>query len=253
VLFAVQVVCTYGTRLRTSYQSCSCVPRHHLIVCSSLQIPGELSVESFLHASVTVCPRVYLRAHHHVYNIRRSPTACLTMRPEAQRRCHCTPSALIPALIDRHNLISSSTVVTLVATSVMSQTPSTAAASSRFQAIFDAAVKSYQKQTKKDLLAHPLASRLQSCDSTSAILAVLQEQIQDLDKSRSGDERLTKWLTPIVNVLYAFSAAVSGGVALVSLDMSANVNLGASSDLYSVGIFARERDLCWCRCPPFSK
>jgi hypothetical protein len=135
----------------------------------------------------------------------------------------------------------------------MSQTSSTAAASSRFQAIFDAAVKSYEKRTKKDLLAHPLASRLQSCDSTSAILAVLQEQIQDLDKSRSGDERLTKWLTPIVNVLYAFSAAVSGGVALVSLDMSANVNLGASSDIYSVGIFARERDLCRCRCLPFSK
>jgi hypothetical protein len=47
----------------------------------------------------------------------------------------------------------------------------------------------------------------------------------DFDKSHSGDERLTKWLTPIVNVLYTFSAAVSGGVTLVSLDMSANVNL----------------------------
>jgi hypothetical protein len=135
----------------------------------------------------------------------------------------------------------------------MSQSPSTAAASSRFQAIFDAAVKSYQKQTKKDLLAHPLASRLQSCDSTSAILAVLQEQVQDFDKSRSGDDRLTKWLTPTVNVLYAFSAAVSGGVALVSLDTSANVNLGASSDIYSVGIFACKCDLCRHRRLPFSE
>ena len=100
----------------------------------------------------------------------------------------------------------------------MSQEPTTAASSLRFQAIFDAALKSYQKQTKTDLIAHPLASQLQSCDSTSAILAVLQEQVREFDKSRSGDEGLTKWLMPTVNVLCAFSAAVSGGVALVSLD-----------------------------------
>ena len=35
--------------------------------------------------------------------------------------------------------------------------------------------------------------------------------------SINGDERLTEWLRPTVNVLYAaFSAAVSGGVGLVS-------------------------------------
>ncbi|KAH9029581.1 hypothetical protein EDB85DRAFT_2275987 [Lactarius pseudohatsudake] len=96
----------------------------------------------------------------------------------------------------------------------MSQTTSTAAASSRFQLIFNAALKSYQKQTKRDLIAHPLASQLQSCDSTSAILAVLQDQVQEFDQAHSGDERLTKWLIPIVNVLYAFSAAVSEGVGL---------------------------------------
>ncbi|KAH9046656.1 hypothetical protein EDB84DRAFT_1674038 [Lactarius hengduanensis] len=97
----------------------------------------------------------------------------------------------------------------------MSQTTSTAAASSHFQLIFNAALKSYQKQTKNDLIAHPLASQLQSCDSTSAILAVLQEQVQEFDQARSGDDRLTKWLIPTVNVLYAFSAAVSEGVGLV--------------------------------------
>ncbi|KAI9452038.1 hypothetical protein BJY52DRAFT_1418857 [Lactarius psammicola] len=97
----------------------------------------------------------------------------------------------------------------------MSQMPSAAPASSRFQAMFDAALKLYQKQTKKDLTAHPLASQLQSCDSTSAILAILQDQVRDFDQAHSGDERLTKWLIPTVNVLYAFSAAVSEGVSLV--------------------------------------
>ena len=102
----------------------------------------------------------------------------------------------------------------------MSQTPATTAASSssRFQAIFQAAVKSYQTQTKKDLIAHTLASQLQDCDSTNAILAILQDQIREFDKSHSGDERLTKWLGPTVNVLNAFSATTSGGVSLVSLD-----------------------------------
>jgi hypothetical protein len=99
----------------------------------------------------------------------------------------------------------------------MSQTSATAASSSRFQAIFQAALKSYRKQTKEDLLKHPLASQLQSCESTTAILDILQEQVQEFDKCRSGDERLAKWLGPTVNVLCAFSATISRGVSLVCL------------------------------------
>ena len=103
--------------------------------------------------------------------------------------------------------------------STMSQTPATTAASSSspFQAIFQAAIKSYQKQTKNDLLDHPLASQLQDCDSNSAVIAILQDQVREFDQSHSGDERLTKWLGPTVNVLNAFSAPISGGVGLVSL------------------------------------
>ena len=104
----------------------------------------------------------------------------------------------------------------------MSQTPAETAGSSRtstdsFQAIFQTALKVYQKQTKKDLLTHPLASQLQSCKSTTAILTILQDQVREFEKKSEGDERLTKWLGPTVNVLNAFSATVSGGVSLVSL------------------------------------
>ena len=77
---------------------------------------------------------------------------------------------------------------------------------------------SYEKQTKKDLSSHPLASQLQSCDSTSAIVAVLQDQVQEFDQARSGDERLTKWLNPTVSVLCAFSDALGEGISLVSVD-----------------------------------
>ena len=104
----------------------------------------------------------------------------------------------------------------------MSSTSATIAASSdsRFQAIFQAALKSYRKQTKKDILAHPLVSQLQSCESTVAILAILEGQVREFEKNSDGDDRLTKWLGPTVNVLNAFSATVSGGVSLVNFDLS---------------------------------
>jgi hypothetical protein len=111
----------------------------------------------------------------------------------------------------------------------MSQKP-TSTSESRFQTIFQAALKSYRKQTKEDLLAHPLASQLESCDSTTAILTLLQDLVREFDKTHSGDERLTKWLGPTVNVLYAFSATVSGGVSFVSLYTQANMGLEASSN-----------------------
>jgi hypothetical protein len=76
-------------------------------------------------------------------------------------------------------------------------------------------LNTYKKRTKNDLLAHPLAAQLQSCDSPSAILAVLQQQVQGLDQSQNSDDRWTKWLDPTVNVIYAFSTTIGAGVSLV--------------------------------------
>ncbi|KAN0141599.1 hypothetical protein V8E53_000061 [Lactarius tabidus] len=85
---------------------------------------------------------------------------------------------------------------------------------SNFQAILSAAVKAYEKRTKKDLLLHPLACQLQKCDSPASILVVLQSQVDDLDQARKGDERLTRWLGPTINVLLAFSDTLGEGVSL---------------------------------------
>ena len=87
--------------------------------------------------------------------------------------------------------------------------------SPNFQLIFNTALKSYETQTNRDLITHPLASQLQACDSPASILAVLQGQVDDLDQSRKTDERLTKWLSPTVNVLLTFSATIGRGVSLV--------------------------------------
>ena len=99
---------------------------------------------------------------------------------------------------------------------LMSHTNHAAATSSpNFQLIFNNALKAYEKRTRNDLLAHPLAAQLQACDSPSAVLLVLQQRVQELNQSRSSDERLTNWLGPTVNVLYAFSSALGEGVGLV--------------------------------------
>jgi len=83
--------------------------------------------------------------------------------------------------------------------------------------MFNNALKAYEKQTNKDLLAHPLAAELQSCSSPTAILAVLHQQVQELNRSRSSNEGLTKWLDPTVHVLHPFSETLGEGVSLVCL------------------------------------
>jgi hypothetical protein len=97
-------------------------------------------------------------------------------------------------------------------------TTATPTASSNFQLIFNNALKAYERRTKKDLLAHPLAAELQKCNSPSAILAVLQRQVQGIDQSPSSDDRWTKWLDPTVNVLHTLSETLGEGVSLVSFE-----------------------------------
>ena len=99
----------------------------------------------------------------------------------------------------------------------MSDSPSTSTSQSNFVSIFNAALESYKRKTKKDLASHPLLPTLQSCDSAEAILTVLREQIPASNQSQNVDDGLTKWVTPTVNVLYSFSATLGQGVGLVNI------------------------------------
>jgi len=100
---------------------------------------------------------------------------------------------------------------------VMSRSPPAAILSHNFQLLFNNALKAYERRARNDLVAHPLAAHLQTCNSPCAILAVLQQQVQHLDQSRPTDERWTKWLDPTVNVLYSLSGTLGEGVGLVCL------------------------------------
>ncbi|KAH9960391.1 hypothetical protein BC827DRAFT_391006 [Russula dissimulans] len=97
----------------------------------------------------------------------------------------------------------------------MSHTQLVPSSSSNFQRILNDALKAYQKRTKHNLLEHPLATQLQACNSTTTILALLYQQVHEFNRSQSSDGRLSKWLDPTVNVLYALSGKLGEGVGLV--------------------------------------
>ena len=101
--------------------------------------------------------------------------------------------------------------------SVMSAVPSTSTSHSKFAPIFNTALETYKRKTKKDLAKHPLLPRLQSCESPEDILTVLQEQIPASSQTQNSDDGLTKWITPTVNVLYSFSGTLGGIVGLVNI------------------------------------
>ena len=87
---------------------------------------------------------------------------------------------------------------------------------SHFESILDAAwshaLSEHKKNTGKELLDHPLATEVQRCDSVDAILTIFQGQAEVFQQFRDGDQRLMKWITPVVGVLYKFSNTL-GGVA----------------------------------------
>ena len=99
-----------------------------------------------------------------------------------------------------------------------SATPSiSASVPSTFQSILNSALERYENNTEHKLLAHPLVAQLESCESPVQILSALQGIVGQFDQRRGRDERLTKWLSPTVHVLHAFSNALGEGVSLVSI------------------------------------
>ena len=81
--------------------------------------------------------------------------------------------------------------------------------------MLDAALVKYKEKTGDDLLAHWLADELQTCESVDSVLDVLRDQAKAFEQS--GDQKLMKWINPLVHVLYTFSGALGDGVSLVRI------------------------------------
>jgi hypothetical protein len=171
-------------------------------------------------------------------------SAAVRHAPALRRLRESTISLGYDRLFDSHVAVQFSRV-----TLSMSQAPSTmASTSANFQHIFDAALKAYEKKTKKDLLTHPLAEKLQACNSPDDILAVLQDTVQEFDQSRS--ERLLRWLNPTINVLFALSAALGGGVGLVGPIQLTFLHPPPTN---IVGVLPGKRGLHWCWGPSLGR
>ena len=95
--------------------------------------------------------------------------------------------------------------------------PTTDPSTANFTAIFDAALNEYKTLTKQDIKTHPFAAAFLVYHSPHHVMDVFREQAQAFDEFRKGDEKLIAWLTPIVNILFAFSGTLGEGIGLVSI------------------------------------
>ena len=85
--------------------------------------------------------------------------------------------------------------------------------SSHLQALFEAALQDYQKQTGIELAKHPLAEKLQNCDSVESVTIVLREQTQAFDEFL-GKDKVLKPLKTVLSGLHKLSAAADFGTAI---------------------------------------
>ena len=99
----------------------------------------------------------------------------------------------------------------------MSSSSQAPESSSHFKSILDAALSEYKSQTGNDLTSNSLAKEIQGCESTEAVLDIIQREAMAFDKFRDGDKGLMKWISPSVDVLYTISATLGQGVGMVRI------------------------------------
>jgi len=80
--------------------------------------------------------------------------------------------------------------------------------SARFQALFEPALQAYEKTAGVSLTQHPLAIKLQSCDSVEAVSGLLQDQAQAF-RDFQGSDKIMKSLKTTVPILSKLSSAAS--------------------------------------------
>jgi hypothetical protein len=80
--------------------------------------------------------------------------------------------------------------------------------SARFQTLFEPALQAYEKTAGVSLAQHPLAIKLQNCDSVEAITGLLQNQARAFGDLQ-GSDRIMKSIKTTVSILFKLSSAPS--------------------------------------------
>ena len=119
---------------------------------------------------------------------------CICGKSTAPFACYCS------FIIFPHSLSSGSMSVS----SSNSNVPS-----SQFQDLFDAALSEYRQKTGNDIATDPLITSLQNCNSSDAVLGILQEQAHAFNQFRNGDwqVQLMRRLKPTVDILLRLSTS----------------------------------------------
>jgi hypothetical protein len=80
--------------------------------------------------------------------------------------------------------------------------------SSHLRVLFEAALEDYKQQTGIELTEHPLAKRLQDCNSVESVTAILRDQTQDFKEFREKDKVL-KPLKKVLTILHRLPSAAN--------------------------------------------
>ena len=88
--------------------------------------------------------------------------------------------------------------------------------STRLQALLEPALQVYETRAGVRLTQHPLAIKLQTCDSVEAITGLLQDQAQAFRHLQGGD-KIMKSLKTTVSILskLSFAAPLADALGLV--------------------------------------
>ena len=76
----------------------------------------------------------------------------------------------------------------------------------RLQALFEPALRAYEKKSGVSLEQHPLAIKLQSCDTVEAITGVFQDQAQAF-RDFQGSDKIMVSIKTTVSILSNISSA----------------------------------------------
>ena len=80
--------------------------------------------------------------------------------------------------------------------------------SARFEAPFKHALETYEKKTGVSLTQHPLAIKLQNCDSVEAITGILHNQVRAFGNLQ-GSDKIMKSIETTVSIISKLSSATS--------------------------------------------
>jgi hypothetical protein len=79
--------------------------------------------------------------------------------------------------------------------------------STRLHVLFEVGLEDYKQQTDIELAEHPLAERLQDCNSVESVVAILLEQAQDFKEFREKDKVLKSLKKVLIGLNILHSAA----------------------------------------------